>query len=378
MEGKQKGKAKSAQLRDCLVSMFYVISLSFIGLCIKQGVKMPSSPKQQSKSRFFVNVVTLKSGKNKKQIWWVIPSPLFNSTVWIKFTLAFTSHTNLKEKQRSVPLKKPSQKDGRCQAVKSKSFEVVFSPYCDLLLDIKWGRGGDQDPKVLRFFLLIIDYIFEFWAYTKVTWQLSKMRQYKSYLTDVQKGGGSRPLLDNVKKKDTFLLDGCPKKDVKKAKQMAHMLGQFEQMAHMLGRFENSRNLQDIKNDKFCNLQDYFNEKNLEHSRMKFKIRTKMLEKIPGNLKKKYNHKKTRKWPEVQSVSRRKYPKSLPHLSWTLWHEKGPSNVTSWQFSDIFWRIVKWHVIEITVLYCMHYLITRTVQGLVPGWSAGVLQSFAT
>ena len=63
------------------------------------------------------------------------------------------------------------------------------------------------------------------------------MRWYKSYLTDVQKGGGSRPLLDNVKKKDTFLLDGFPKKDVKKAIQMAHMLGQFE----------NSRNLQDIK-----------------------------------------------------------------------------------------------------------------------------------
>ena len=55
----------------------------------------------------------------------------------------------------------------------------------------------------------------------------------------------------------------------------------------MLGQFENSRKLQDIKNDNFSTLQDYFNDKNLENSRMKFKIRTKMLEKIPGNFKNK-------------------------------------------------------------------------------------------
>ena len=36
--------------------------------------------------------------------------------------------------------------------------------------------------------------------------------QNKSYLTAVQnRGGGSRPLLDNVRKKDAFLLDVFPK-----------------------------------------------------------------------------------------------------------------------------------------------------------------------
>ena len=37
-------------------------------------------------------------------------------------------------------------------------------------------------------------------------------------------------------------------------------------------------------------LQDYFNDKNLENSRMKFKIRTKIIEKIPGNFKNKYKN----------------------------------------------------------------------------------------
>ena len=37
------------------------------------------------------------------------------------------------------------------------------------------------------------------------------INRYKSYLTDVQnEGGGSRPLLDNVQKKDTFFIDGLP------------------------------------------------------------------------------------------------------------------------------------------------------------------------
>ena len=41
---------------------------------------------------------------------------------------------------------------------------------------------------------------------------MSKMGRYKSYLTGVQnEGGGSRPLLDNVQKKDTFFLDVFPK-----------------------------------------------------------------------------------------------------------------------------------------------------------------------
>ena len=40
---------------------------------------------------------------------------------------------------------------------------------------------------------------------------MSKMGRYKSYLTGVQnEGGGSRPLLDNVQKKDAFFY-GFPK-----------------------------------------------------------------------------------------------------------------------------------------------------------------------
>ena len=37
------------------------------------------------------------------------------------------------------------------------------------------------------------------------------INQYKSYLTDVQHEGGSRPLSDNVQKKDAFFIDGFPK-----------------------------------------------------------------------------------------------------------------------------------------------------------------------
>ena len=41
---------------------------------------------------------------------------------------------------------------------------------------------------------------------------MSKMGRYKSYLMGVQnERGGSRPLLDNVKKKDAFFSEGFPK-----------------------------------------------------------------------------------------------------------------------------------------------------------------------
>ena len=63
---------------------------------------------------------------------------------------------------------------------------------------IKWGKGGrdDQVPKVLRHFLP------KYWVNI---WILGL---YKSYLMSVQNEGGwgSRPLLDNVQKKDTFYL----------------------------------------------------------------------------------------------------------------------------------------------------------------------------
>ena len=58
----------------------------------------------------------------------------------------------------------------------------------------------------------------------------------------------------------------------------------------MMGLFEGSSKLQDIKNDDFSAIQGYFDDKNLENARTKFKIRTKMLEKIPGNFKNRYQN----------------------------------------------------------------------------------------
>ena len=63
----------------------------------------------------------------------------------------------------------------------------------------------DHVPKVLRHFLP------KFWvnililASIKVTSRLSKRDQQKSYLKYVQNGGGgARPLLDSVQKKEAF------------------------------------------------------------------------------------------------------------------------------------------------------------------------------
>ena len=86
----------------------------------------------------------------------------------------------------------------------SNSFELVlFSPSLAFFWTIIGGERGswvDHIPKVLTHFLP------KYLAYAKVNSQLSKLGRYKSYLTDVQnEGGGSRPHLDNVKKKDTFL-----------------------------------------------------------------------------------------------------------------------------------------------------------------------------
>ena len=71
------------------------------------------------------------------------------------------------------------------------------------------------------------------------------------------------------------------KKDVQKAITASHY-------KNMMSLFEGSRKLEDIRHDNFSSFQDYFNDKNIETARMKFKIRTKMLEKIPGNFKNKH------------------------------------------------------------------------------------------
>ena len=56
----------------------------------------------------------------------------------------------------------------------------------------------------------------------------------------------------------------------------------------MISLFETSKKLQDIKGDNFRGFQKYFHDKNLANARFKFKIRCKMVEKVPGNFKNKY------------------------------------------------------------------------------------------
>ena len=75
------------------------------------------------------------------------------------------------------------------------------------------------------------------------------------------------------------------KREIQKAIEKSHYEDMMEQL-------EGSKKLEDIKHCNFQQMQEYFNEKNIENSRLKFKIRTKMLEKIPGNFKNKYKHNK--------------------------------------------------------------------------------------
>ena len=73
------------------------------------------------------------------------------------------------------------------------------------------------------------------------------------------------------------------KEDIRKAIQNSH----YE---HMMQLFEGSRKLQDIKEDDFRSMQPYFHDKNLQSARTKFKIHTKMLDKIPGNFENQYKN----------------------------------------------------------------------------------------
>ena len=56
----------------------------------------------------------------------------------------------------------------------------------------------------------------------------------------------------------------------------------------MIAKFESAKKLKDIKDDDFRQIQRYFNDKNIFNARLKFKIRSKMVDKIPGNFKNKY------------------------------------------------------------------------------------------
>ena len=58
----------------------------------------------------------------------------------------------------------------------------------------------------------------------------------------------------------------------------------------LLKQFETSKKLEDIKNSDFDDVQPYFHDKNIENGRIKFKIRSKMLKKVPGKFKNLYKH----------------------------------------------------------------------------------------
>ena len=58
----------------------------------------------------------------------------------------------------------------------------------------------------------------------------------------------------------------------------------------MMNQVQNSKKLEDIKNSDFTKFQTYFNDSNINDARKKFKIRSKMLEKIPGNFRNKYRN----------------------------------------------------------------------------------------
>ena len=58
----------------------------------------------------------------------------------------------------------------------------------------------------------------------------------------------------------------------------------------MISQFSTSKKLQDIKDDNFRQMQEYFKDKNLSNARLKFKIRSKMVDRIPGNFKNRYKY----------------------------------------------------------------------------------------
>ena len=58
----------------------------------------------------------------------------------------------------------------------------------------------------------------------------------------------------------------------------------------MMKQFEASKKLKDIQGENFWQLQEYVKDKNIENARLKFKICSKMMDKIPGNFKNRYKY----------------------------------------------------------------------------------------
>ena len=70
-----------------------------------------------------------------------------------------------------------------------------------------------------------------------------------------------------------------PKTVIKKAVFDHHLKEMKKEVMSM-------KKLEQIKNDDFSHVQDYFMNKSIENARMSFKLRSQMLENIPGNFKK--------------------------------------------------------------------------------------------
>ena len=76
-----------------------------------------------------------------------------------------------------------------------------------------------------------------------------------------------------------------PKSKIKEAIYYSHYKSMKEDI-------EKSSKLEDIKHEDFRKIQPYFMDKSIENTRLGFRIRTKMVEKIPGNYKNMYKNNK--------------------------------------------------------------------------------------
>ena len=80
-------------------------------------------------------------------------------------------------------------------------------------------------------------------------------------------------------------INKCSKTNIKEAIYFSH----YKDMKEELGR---SSKMEDVKNEDFRKIQPYFLDKSIENTRMAFKIRIKMVDKIPGNYKNMYKKNK--------------------------------------------------------------------------------------
>ena len=60
----------------------------------------------------------------------------------------------------------------------------------------------------------------------------------------------------------------------------------------MKDEIASSSKLEEIKHEDFCKIQPYFYDKSVDNTRLAFRIRTKLVKKIPGNFKNLYKHNK--------------------------------------------------------------------------------------